>query len=129
MSRAHTRSHAQQKLADKDDWDNVGDALEHVYELAPDCIDAMLISGQARLEGGDFEGCVMETGRVLKIQPNHVDALILRGEAHFLMEVRPSAATCRGSDQDGGVGTHARHSPTTHCAGRGLASGAHGWGC
>ena len=82
------RVRALQMVAEKADWDNVGDALEHVYELAPDCVDAMLLSGQARLQDDDFEGCIMEAGRVLKIQPSHVEALILRGQAHFLLEVR-----------------------------------------
>lgn len=76
-----------QKLVDKGDWEAAENALESVFQLAPDCIDALNLSARLRLHDGDYEGAVMDTGRVLKISQGHVEALLLRGKAHFLLQV------------------------------------------
>jgi hypothetical protein len=76
-----------QTLVDKEDWDAAESALEAVFELAQDCIDALNLSARMRLHEEDFEGAVMDTGRVLKISQGHVEALLLRGKAHFLLQV------------------------------------------
>mmetsp|Transcript_4150 Transcript_4150/g.6839 ORF Transcript_4150/g.6839 Transcript_4150/m.6839 type:complete len:478 (-) Transcript_4150:697-2130(-) len=60
-------------------------ALELLYEGAQDCLQALLLEAKLYMQDADYEQVVAVTGRLLKNEPSHLAALVLRGRAYFYL--------------------------------------------
>ncbi|MEW5304289.1 MAG: hypothetical protein WDW38_011073 [Sanguina aurantia] len=65
--------------------DVVKEALRQLYEEAPDCLPALLVEMQVSTLHEDWDSVVALTGKVLKAQPHHLEAMVLRGRAYFYL--------------------------------------------
>jgi tetratricopeptide (TPR) repeat protein len=80
--------HVVQEAVAKRDHAAAEAALGQIWSIAMDCIPARLLAAKLYLEAGQLEEVIAETGRVIRLQPNHIEALLMRGQAFFSMEVR-----------------------------------------
>jgi hypothetical protein len=81
-----------QTLATAKKVNEADEALSRLWRVASDCTPGRLLAAQMYCDEGSLEACIRESGRVLKFEPGNVQALILRGNAHFSLEVR--GCTC-----------------------------------
>jgi hypothetical protein len=103
--------HCLQKLIDVGSWQRVGEALQPVLDLSPDCSQAQLLLARHFLHEGDYERCTMATGRVLKVFPSHTEALLIRGSAFFKLEVLPPTSCSNRAPRV----AHLLGACTSHC--------------
>lgn len=75
-------------LMGQDDYKGVDAALSRLSRVASDCRPARLLAARMYLHEGNYEKCSWETGRLLKTEPGNVQALLLRGDAFYFLEVR-----------------------------------------
>lgn len=67
-------------------------AITEVFRISSDCLQARQMSAEMFLLEGKVEEAVAETGRILKMDPGNVPALLLRAQGYFLLQVRRLAA-------------------------------------
>lgn len=63
------------------------DALSRLSKVAADCPQGRLLAAQMYLNEGNYEKVSWEAGRLLRSEPGNVQALLLRGQAFFYLEV------------------------------------------
>jgi DnaJ family protein C protein 3 len=59
--------------------------LDKVYGMAPDCIPAQLLDAQLEMLAGNYEQAIAATGKIVKANPKHLEALQLRGLAYMYL--------------------------------------------
>lgn len=79
---------ALQVLVDSGDFKGADDALSRLNKVSADCTHGRLLSAKMYLKEGNYEKVSWEAGRLLKNEPSNVQALLMRGEAFFYLEVR-----------------------------------------
>jgi hypothetical protein len=85
---------ALQVLVDSGDFKGADHALSRLNKVSGDCTHARLLAAKMYLKEGNYEKVSWETGRLLKNEPNNVQALLTRGESFFYLEVRTSPSQC-----------------------------------
>lgn len=63
-------------------------AITEVFRISSDCLQARQMSAEMFVLEGKVEEAVAETGRILKMDPGNVPALLLRAQGYFLLQVR-----------------------------------------
>lgn len=76
-----------QVLVDGGDFKAADDALSRLNKVSGDCTHGRLLSARMYLNEGNYEKVSWEAGRLLKNEPSNVQALLMRGEAFFYLEV------------------------------------------
>ena len=74
-------------LVDGGDFKAADDALSRLNKVSADCTVGRLLSAKMYLKEGNYEKVSWEAGRLLKNEPSNVQALLMRGEAFFYLEV------------------------------------------
>ena len=74
-------------LMNQNDYKGVDGALSRLNRVSSDCRPARLLAARMYLQEGNYEKCSWETGRLLKTEPGNVQALLLRGDSFYHLEV------------------------------------------
>ncbi|KAK3266549.1 hypothetical protein CYMTET_24834, partial [Cymbomonas tetramitiformis] len=61
------------------------DAVSQVLDTSPDCVEARILRAEASMAIKDYGTVVSETGRILKMDPGNMNALLLRGRSYFYL--------------------------------------------
>lgn len=78
-----------QVLVNSGDFKGADGALSRLHKVSADCTVGRLLSAKMYMNEGNYEKVSWEAGRLLKNEPSNVQALLLRGEAFFHLEVGP----------------------------------------
>jgi len=59
--------------------------LDVALEVAADSVELLLDRAMAKFFLGEYEAVLMDTGSALKVQANHIPALLLRGRTYYML--------------------------------------------
>ena len=80
----HAWGTAQRLLAQKN-WAAARDHLNMVLDVASDSVEILLSRAECFKNLGELENVLADTGKALKVQASSIAALVLRGQAYYLM--------------------------------------------
>jgi len=72
-------------MAERNNLQQVQLQVGVVLEIAPDCVGARILLAEQQFARKDWNECVGETGKILKVEPGHMRALLLRGRSYFYL--------------------------------------------
>jgi len=82
LSCARNLSQATKAYANED-WESAIPFFEQVLSHTEQAVDLLYMKAMAEYKMGDYYGTVSDTGKILKVYNNHIDAYLLRGQAYF----------------------------------------------
>eukprot|EP00898_Chlorokybus_atmophyticus_P005246 jgi/Chlat1/5722/Chrsp38S05564 len=71
---------------DNDNLKHAQQYLNMALEQIPDCVEARLLSAELAASFGDWDTVVAETGKILKLAPDHIQALLWRGRGYYRLK-------------------------------------------
>ena len=74
-----------QRLMTQQNWPAARDHLNMALDVASDCVEILLARSECHKALGELENVLADTGKALKVQPSSIAALVLRGQAYYLM--------------------------------------------
>mmetsp|Transcript_7984 Transcript_7984/g.24003 ORF Transcript_7984/g.24003 Transcript_7984/m.24003 type:complete len:516 (-) Transcript_7984:1168-2715(-) len=74
-----------QQLMTHQHWQAARDHLNMALDVAADSSEILLARAQVHKSLGEMENVLFDTGKALKVQPNNIAALVIRGQAYYLM--------------------------------------------
>lgn len=84
MTAQHAWSTAQRFISQRN-WQAARDHLNMALDVASDSVDLLLARAECNKFLGELENVLADTGKALKVQASSIAALVLRGQAYYLM--------------------------------------------